>query len=162
MKKEKQLQAKKNMFIEAEIDKRTTNLIEHAEKLVNDTGIAGKRRKDKKENILEEHQLRNVINVANSTDTVAVVTNFIKYQIGRCDKDEKWQHNNFGQKLIDELSEGIVYKSVEEIMGETKQALKGETTEDDLRKIWCRLVRLYIGYLSRYFKYAQSMEGGDN
>lgn len=140
-----------HLFIEAKVDEYKGRLIEDIENLdlINVTDE------------IEESQLRNVINVANSTRTVAVVTNFIKYQIGRKKQRNKgWRYNDFGENLIQTL-QGSVKEWAEEISRMASQAIKGVKNVEDLqREVWCRLVRLYLGYLYRHYKYVQKPQGG--
>ena len=47
---------------------------------------------------MRENQMRNVVDVAMTTQSLDVVTNFIRYQMGRSAGNRAWLHNDFGQK----------------------------------------------------------------
>lgn len=87
-------------------------------------------------NQLKENQLRNVINIANETECVPVVTNFIRYQIGR---HSEWRKENFGERLIEKIDN-------------LKESAK-EIDERDVDDAWIKLTRLYLGFMVRYYKY---------
>lgn len=104
---------------------------------------------------MRENQLRNVVDVAMSTQSLAVVTNFIRYQMGRSGGNQAWLHSNFGQQVVQALEnqEGIVQK----LAAEVTDAVCGEVHEAERtavrREAQLRLVRLYLGYLNRWFYY---------
>ena len=105
------------------------------EELINDTRIADKKNG---KNIMESSQLRNVMSVAIETDSLAVVENFIKYQIGR---RNEWGHNDFGEKMLEQLDK--IRKMAASMLNEHAQELQ------------IQMARRYIGYLIRYFTYCQ-------
>lgn len=140
----------KELHILRKLDLLDHRLVEKATRLVDNTGIAGKNGKG--DEIMQENQLRNVIAVAGETKSVAVVENFVRYQIGRHDE---WRHKDFGENLLNDLAE----------LRNTGNTLAKELKEEDVNDIGeeeltIRLVRRYLGYLARYFKYAQLKEGG--
>jgi hypothetical protein len=142
----------KELLIRKKLDELEDELVRRAEKLVdNNPGITITRGKGKG---LEDSQIRNIIAVANETSSLAVVENFIKYQIGRIDKpNEKWRFREkdeagFGETLLQEL------RWLRELAASKAE---GEVTPQDLE---IRFARLYLGFLMRYFKYAQVREGG--
>jgi hypothetical protein len=116
------------------IKSKSGDLVKNAEKLVDETKIFNK---------LKEHQLGNIINIATTTHTVLVVTNFIKYQIGR---HPEWRHGEFGKRLIEKLES--LEAVAKEIAGNTPM----------VNEVWINLVRLYLGYLNRYFIYKQKTQ----
>jgi hypothetical protein len=135
----------KELLIRQILDELDTQLVKRAEIVVEKaTGITTK---------LEDKQIRNVIAVADDTQSVAVVDNFIKYQIGRSKENEGWRFGEnggvgFGEALREDLAQLREWAS---------QKATGEVTAEDLE---IRLVRRYLGYLARYFKYAQLPKGG--
>jgi hypothetical protein len=117
--------------IEAEVD----HLIENATKLVDTTKVA---------EALKDAQLRNLLNLASSTDSFRAVELFVQYQMGR---EKGWRAGNFGRTLIQKLQD--LDALAEQIASEThagKNAVKIE------------LVRRFIGYLTRYFAYKSSLQ----
>jgi len=136
----------KELLIRAKIDEIEDELVRRAEQVVQKCrGITGK---------LEDKQLRNVEAVAAETESVAVVDNFIKYQIGRAKEGEGWRFGpdqGFGEAVRQDL---------EWLKEQAGGKAGGGVTAKDLE---IRLVRRYLGYLTRYFKYAQVQPtGGGN
>lgn len=86
--------------------------------------------------------LQNLLAIANSTQSVEEVKNFIKYQIGRRTTGRDWRTNGFGEFLIREI-EDIV-----------KNYGGGNL------KYSAQLVRLFLGYVTRYAEYLRYKEGG--
>lgn len=135
----------KELLIRAKIDEIEDELVKRAEQVVE------RFRPDITEK-LEVKQLRNVEAVAAETESLAVVDNFIKYQIGRADKPDKgwrWgeqQGKGFGEAVRDDLKE--LKKRAESNAGD-------KVSPKDLE---IRLVRLYLGYLTRHFTYAETMD----
>lgn len=85
--------------------------------------------------------LQNLLALANSTSSVKEIQNFIKYQMGRSTMGENWTVNNFGEKLISKL-DGI------------KNEYHLADNEED-KKLFISLVRLFIGYIVRYTRYLE-------
>lgn len=105
-------------------------IVEKVEKLVEETQIANSE--------LEEHQLRNIENMANSTDSIEALKLFIRYQIGR---KKEWSYRDFGNKLISTI-ENDIKQLAQKIIKEDKGCFKA---------VYLRLIRLYIGFLVRSF-----------
>jgi hypothetical protein len=106
---------------------------------------------------LQNNQIRNVLNVADETHSLAVVTNFIRYQLGRSQTGRAWRQNGFGTRVIDQIetSQGIVAR-------ESKAALRRmrdqgyEVSPEMEGEVRYELMRHYLGYLSRAFVYGNS------
>ena len=104
---------------------------------------------------MRENQIRNVVDVALATQSLDVVTNFIRYQMGRSGGNQAWLHNNFGQKVVQDLenSEGVVQRLLATVTEEVHRQVQ-EADEAEVRhEAQLRLVRLYLGYLNRWFYY---------
>jgi hypothetical protein len=95
---------------------------------------------------LEDSQYRNLMHVADTTDSIAVIKNFLRYQLGR---DKKWGtgKESLAEKIIDDIDNKL-QKKAQEIV---KKAKVNEN--EKLRPIWLELTRRYIGYGSRHLKY---------
>ncbi len=108
---------------------------------------------------MDKSQIRNVLNVAEESESIAVVTNFIRYQIGRSGTGCDWQHGGFGLRVIQDLTEedGPVLRTVEgvaeRVAGELDQ---GEIGADLRRQIHVELMLRYLGYLNRAFIFGGS------
>ncbi|NES19151.1 MAG: hypothetical protein F6K41_09510 [Symploca sp. SIO3E6] len=97
---------------------------------------------DTKYGNLEESQFRNLVRVADTTDSVEVIKNFIRYQVGR---DRKWGRGK------DSLAERIV-QDIDVNIKKSAQII-AECSQIDFKPIWIELIRRYLGYGSRYLKY---------
>ncbi|NJK51721.1 MAG: hypothetical protein HC936_01150 [Leptolyngbyaceae cyanobacterium SU_3_3] len=97
---------------------------------------------------LEEAQFRNLVRVADTTDSPEVVKNFLRYQVGR---DKKWGRGK------DSLAERIVLDIGMEGKGgkvlELAQAIAQSTASTGIKGIWMELIRRYLGYGARYLRF---------
>jgi hypothetical protein len=93
---------------------------------------------------LEESQFRNLVRVADTTDSTAVIKNFLLYQVGR---DKKWGRgqNSLAQKIIHDIDKNL--KTV------ANEIAKSAKAEDFFNEIWLELTRRYLGYGARYLVY---------
>ncbi|HBB30409.1 MAG TPA: hypothetical protein DDZ80_05185 [Cyanobacteria bacterium UBA8803] len=91
---------------------------------------------------LEESQFRNLVRVADTTDSAEVIKNFIRYQVGR---EKKWGRGK----------ESLAERIVQDIDGNIKKTAQiiAECSQSDFKPIWLELIRRYLGYGSRYLKY---------
>jgi len=109
---------------------------------------------------MEKNQIRNVLNVAEERPGVAVVTNFIRYQIGRSRTGQEWQHQGFGLRVIDDIErqDWVVDQATRETVAHARRLIEqrgGQVDEAELeRKAREQLMRYYLGYLHRAFYYA--------
>lgn len=132
----------KELLIRQMLDEMDTAVVQRAEAAVDNPHITKK---------LEDKQIRNVMAVAGETQSVAVVDNFIKYQIGRNKENEGWrfgEKQGFGEAVRADLTW---------LQETAKRQAGGEVKAEDLA---IRLVRRYLGYLNRHFKYVQVRQGG--
>ncbi|MGV0026854.1 hypothetical protein [Phormidesmis priestleyi] len=97
---------------------------------------------------LEESQFRNLVRVADTTESPEAIKNFLRYQVGR---EKKWG------KGKDSLAETIVTDIGTEGKGgrlfELAQKIAQEADSSDTKVIWIELIRRYLGYGARYLKY---------
>lgn len=100
---------------------------------------------------LEESQFRNVVRVAETTDSAEVIKNFLRYQMGR---DNKWGRgkNSLGESIINDIDKNL------RIASETiaKEAQATDTAKG--KSIHIELIRRYLGYGARYLKYLNSLD----
>jgi len=91
---------------------------------------------------LEESQFRNLVRVADTTDSAEVIKNFLLYQVGR---DKKWGRgkDSLAEKIIQDI-DGNIKKNAHII---------AERSQTDFKPIWLELIRRYLGYGSRYLRY---------
>lgn len=91
---------------------------------------------------LEESQFRNLVRVADTTDSGEAIKNFIRYQVGR---DKKWGRGK----------ESLAERLIQDIDGNIKKTagIIAECSQIDFKPIWLELIRRYLGYGSRHLKY---------
>ncbi len=103
--------------------------------------------------ILPRAQLSNLQNMANSTDSMKALELFIYYQMGR-KEGRGWKYEEFGLRVINDLNE--LKKWAEQI---------GRDTGGNIKDIHLYLIRLYCGYLNRWFValkgIAEEIEGNE-
>ncbi len=97
---------------------------------------------------LEESQFRNLVRVADTTESTEVIKNFLRYQVGR---DDKWGRGK------DSLAEKIVSDINTKIKQKSKDIAKEAKTNDD-NSIFLELTRRYLGYGARYLTYKLKSE----
>jgi len=95
--------------------------------------------------ILQRAQLSNLQNLASSTDSVKALELFVRYQMGR--KEGKgWRYQgegdrSFGLRVIEDLNQ----------LEEWAKQVARESGESDPKATHLWLIRLYTGFLSRWF-----------
>lgn len=96
---------------------------------------------------LEEAQFRNLVRVADTTESPEVIKNFLLYQVGR---DKKWGRgkNSLAQTIIENINTEIKARA---------QTISQATSPEQLQRIWLELIRRYLGYGARYLKYLNSL-----
>ena len=100
---------------------------------------------------LEESQFRNLVRVADTTESPEVVKNFLRYQVGR---ERKWGRGDksLAERIIQTI-DGTLNKTAGEIAEKAGNP-------DENKRIWMELIRRYLGYGSRYLKYLNSKREG--
>jgi hypothetical protein len=110
---------------------------------------------------MEKSQTRNVLNVARESGSVPVVTNFVRYQIGRSRTGEAWQHESFGLQVIDDLEheDGPVQGATRDAVVYARDLVEergGQADESELeQEIKRQLMHYYLGYLHRAFYFGK-------
>lgn len=92
---------------------------------------------------LEHAQFRNLVRVADTTESAEVIKNFLRYQIGR---DEKWGRGEGS------LAERII-QDIDGALKDMAQKIAEETSSNDPKAVWIELIRRYLGYGARYLRY---------
>ena len=92
---------------------------------------------------LEESQFRNLVRVSDSTESIEVIKNFLRYQVGR---DKKWGRGDksLATRIINDIDGTIDSKAkkIAEGLGDAKR-----------KQVHLELVRRYLGYGARHLKY---------
>ncbi|PDW04092.1 hypothetical protein [Candidatus Viridilinea mediisalina] len=78
---------------------------------------------------MEENQLRNLLNVAIAQPHVEVIANFIRYQIGRKERDWGVKPNDFGHTLLNDLY-GSVKDQATEAIQHVKTKIEDNATQE--------------------------------
>lgn len=92
---------------------------------------------------LENSQFRNVVSVAETTDSPEVIKNFLRYQVGR---DQKWGRGK------DSLAEQIIL-DIDGKLQTTASNIAQNAKATEFKDIWVELIRRYLGYGARYLMY---------
>lgn len=133
------------------IDHQKERLVPAAEKLLEDARVVELRKND-----FGDSQLRNLIAVAMETESPAVISNFIRYQMGRDTGRKSWRRDQggvmLGDRLIAELEKGAVAEALDAIA-----SFDGEPRRKQLVRM--ELVRHFLGFASRYLKYLDLQRG---
>lgn len=105
------------------------------------------------ESNMEVSQIQNLLAVAQETDSVEVVKNYIRYQIGRDGNAGSWRRRVgtgpvFGEQVVAELDR--LYGVAKSLLPEQKD---DAAARREAERTWMKMTRLYLGYLRRYFYY---------
>ena len=92
---------------------------------------------------LEEAQFRNLVRVADTTDSQEVIKNLLRYQVGR---DQKWGRGK------DSLAARII-RDIDTTLKEKAKAIARKAGATDEKPIALDLIRRYLGYGARYLTY---------
>lgn len=97
---------------------------------------------------LEESQFRNLVRVADTTESTEVIKNFLLYQVGR---DRKWGRgqNSLANQII---------RDINNIIKTLAEDIANNADTDVVNPIWIELTRRYLGYGARYLKYKREGE----
>jgi len=108
---------------------------------------------------MEKNQIRNVLNVAEESHSLAVVANFIRYQLGRSQTGPAWRHNGFGLRVIKRIEspDGVITRQAEAV-----QERVGEIPSEKTDDVRYDLMRHYLGYLNRAFYYGRETKKWDD
>ncbi len=128
------------------LDRQKENLVIAAEALLSEANVV-KIPKSK----LGDSQLRNLMAIAGETESPAVVTNFIRYQMGRDKNQLHWAmvgHTGkaFGDLLIEAIDKGAVQQAVEKV--EHLQGVERQIAH-------MQMLRHFLGFMSRHLKYLE-------
>jgi hypothetical protein len=117
-----------------------------------------------KNTAMRESQIRNVVDLAVATDSLLVVSNFVRYQMGRSGS-KPWIDNGFGDRIVAEIEDPkrTVYKLADRVSDQVCRDIGESDKKQILGLARLRLVRLFLGYLNRWFYYAsRTKEGWDD
>lgn len=95
---------------------------------------------------LEESQFRNLVRVAETTESAEVIKNFLRYQVGR---DNKWGQGK------QSLAENII-ENIDNTLNTLAKNIAKSAEGSEQKAIHIELIRRYLGYGARYLKYLNS------
>lgn len=111
---------------------------------------------------LKENQIRNVVNVAGTIESIEGLLNFIRYQIAR---ERSWQAKrdpkglDFGHQVIEDIRTAVHEAAC--AAADAAAARLGDADRDALyEEAYLRLAEEYLGYLNRGFVYCEKFENG--
>ncbi len=97
-------------------------------------------------------QIRNLENIAYSTDRLSDIYDFLKKQMGRPgDLGKIWRHQGVGQELLKTLSD--LRKEAQEIVKGVRQAHPQGVDEDTERQVDLMLCREYLKHIAAHYLY---------
>lgn len=128
-----------NLELKQEINRNIDWLIIDGKKLADNTKIYLKI-EDRKPKEIEESQMRNLLEMATTSDSLKALELFVQYQMGRGKLPR-----DFGNQLIQKINNELTNKAT-------------EISKEHKNEVLLELVRLYIGYLNRYFKFRKGWE----
>ena len=101
---------------------------------------------------LDKGQIRNLENIAYSTDRLSDIYDFLKKQMGRSGKlGEQWRHDGVGQELLSTLM-GL-RKSASTIVKGVPQEYSQGVGEDTERQVHLMLCREYLKHVAAHYLY---------
>lgn len=104
---------------------------------------------------MERSQLANLVAVSLETNSVAVVLDYVRYQMGRDSKAETWRvgRPSFGSQLLEQLEElrrmagGLIEEAIRQY------GIEPPDRPAEEERLWMLLVRRFVGALHRNFVY---------
>ena len=102
---------------------------------------------------LTAHQFSQLLQVAEQSESVAVVINYLRYQIARSQPDQGWRYAEVGQDLIhylnhplQRMARNVAQKAIERTRGQTFAA-----TPEQHERAWIALTRLFLAMVRRSY-----------
>lgn len=125
----------------------------HSEAIVNRAGqtLSEERMADLKGS-MKQNQLDNLLGVALETTSPTVITNWIRYQMGRAPSTHElkgWVQGKFGEAVIADIES--LEEIAKQVAGEVWGAGATHPSAGQVQQAHVALIRLYVGYLRRWF-----------
>jgi hypothetical protein len=131
------------------IDLAKEDLVIAAEELLEKSGV----RPDKDD--FGHSQLRNLGAVAAETESPAVVLNFIRYQMGRDDKQKGWSREKAGKPLGEHFLDALGGNAGPISLALERVKEEGESDPHRAQIARMQLIRYFLGFATRYMKYLE-------
>jgi len=101
---------------------------------------------------LDTGQIRNLENIAYSTDRLSDIYDFLKKQVGRPGKlGQQWRQDGVGQELLNTLTS--LRKRAREIVKGVRQEYPQGVDEDTERQVHLMLCREYLKHVAAHYLY---------
>jgi hypothetical protein len=100
---------------------------------------------------LDPSQVRNLENLAYTTDKVSDITDLLKKLVGRDGQRKKWANDNVGQELIAALE--ALRVEADKIVTNIPDQLRGAVDADLPRRVHLELCREFVKHLAAEFLY---------
>ena len=128
--------------LEAAIDRHVGAIVIAADKAVSE--VVSKAKSAGKLGEIKRSQFRNVLAVASTAPHPAIITSFIRYQMGRRDTQKVWKDTGLGEKVI-----GMIENDLAKAAGEAVES----AGVGDAIEVQVRMARLLLGFADRRFVY---------
>lgn len=102
---------------------------------------------------LAPHQFTQLVMVAEESESVLAVVNYLRYQIARSEERKGWQYADVGRRIVAKL-EGALRKEAKNAAQQAVAQVRGESvtaTEEEQRRAWIELTRRFLAALRRCF-----------
>jgi hypothetical protein len=114
---------------------------------------------------LERKQISNLVAVAGETNSVPIVEDFVRYQMGRDERRQTWragQPKALGDAVLEHLEELKVRSKqlVERAARDHLETAPSEGLETAQAKVWAMLTRRFTAYLEHSFTYFKESRRG--
>jgi hypothetical protein len=121
------------------IDRYQEQLVTEAEQTLTENRMANLKR------AMRTNQLSNFLGVTQETNSVKVIANWVRYQMGRRETRQAWQDTGLGEEVLTRIER--MRQWAIDIAGQTY----GEPSSMQTLAAHVHLVRLYAGYLKRWY-----------
>jgi hypothetical protein len=111
---------------------------------------------------LERKQLSNLVGVTGETRSVAVVADFVRYQMGRDERRQNWRSGTppLGEAILEQIDR--LKAQAEQLVNKASQDITPPDPAAEVERVWLTLVRRFAAYLEHSFLYYEKMQkGGD-
>ncbi len=106
---------------------------------------------------LDTSQIRNLENIAYSTDRLSDIYDFLKKQMGRPGRlGQQWRHQGVGQELLDILT-GLRKRACAIVKGIPQEYSQG-VDEDTERQVHLMLCREYLKHVAAHYLYTGAVK----
>lgn len=104
-------------------------------------------------------QLHNLIATATETNSMEIVKDFVRYQMGRDEGRKHWrklqEQSTLGEAVLDEIDQ--LKERASFLIREAKlRKVTPANEKTEINRVWALLVRRFVAYLEHSFTYVQA------